>query len=99
MTISNTQDAVRNRVAYSIVRDTKTNDVIVKLVNLLPVTVTSTLDLEGIVIADTQAIKTVMQGDPGDKTIKPVSSAFTVSNKFTEQLSPYSFTIIRIKTK
>lgn len=96
---ANSQEAVRNRVAYSIVRDSKTNDVIVKLVNMLPVAVTTALELDGLNIADAQGTKTVMQGAPTDKTIKPVTSAFSVSNNFTEQLSPYSFTVIRIKTK
>jgi len=96
---SNDQEAVRQRVAVSVVRDSKTRDLIIKMVNLLPVTVNTTTDPGNIVIASPDAIKTVLQGRPGDKDAKPVVSACTVSGKFMTVLPPYSFTLIRIKTK
>ena len=39
VTLDNAQDAVKKRVGVSVVRDGKTGDMIVKLVNLLPVAV------------------------------------------------------------
>ena len=97
--LSNDQDAVKKRIAYSVVRDTKSKDVIVKLVNLLPVTVNSSIDLKDIKLANTKAIRTVLQGNPDDKNLKPVVTNFTVSEKFNAELAPYSFTVIRLKTE
>lgn len=97
--ISNKQEAVRQRVAVSVVRDNKTGDLIVKMVNLLPVAVNAMTDLNGMAIAGPDAVKTVLQGRPEDKNIKPVVSGCTVSEKFTTELPAYSFTIVRIKTR
>jgi alpha-L-arabinofuranosidase len=99
ITLSNNQDAVNKRVAVSVVRDTKTKDLIVKMVNLLPVAVNTTIDLNNITIASPDAIKIVLQGKPADKDAKAVASACTVSEKMTTELPAYSFTVMRIKTK
>lgn len=100
ITLSNNQDAVKKRIAYSIVRDAKSKDLIIKLVNLLPVAVPSEIDLKNIGLAGTNAVKTVLQGsDPSDKNAVPVESIIPVSEKFIAELPPYSFTVIRIKTK
>jgi alpha-L-arabinofuranosidase len=99
ITLSNNQEAVNNRIAYSIVRDTKSKDVIVKMVNVLPVTVNASLDLSGITIADTQAVKITFQGNPEEKNAKAIEEECSVSEKFTSELPAYSLTVIRIKTK
>lgn len=95
--LSNNQEAVKKRLAVSIVRDTKSSDIIIKMVNLLPVATHTTIDLQN--ITATKAIKTVLQGLPTDKEVLPVESAFVVSGKPAIELPPYSFTIIRITTK
>lgn len=97
--VSTTQDAVKKRIAFSVVSDAKNKDLIIKLVNVLPVAVNSKIDLNGIVIANAEAVKTVIQGNPADKHNKPVVSACVVADKFNMELPAYSFTIIRIKTK
>ena len=100
ITLSNNQDAVKKRIAYSVVSDAKSKDLIIKLVNLLPVAVPSEIDLKNIGLAGTNAVKTVLQGnDPSDKNAMPVESTIAVSEKFIAELPPYSFTVIRIKTK
>ena len=99
LSLSNDQEAVKKRIAYSVVRDAKNKNVVVKLVNLLPVAVNSSIDLKDINIASTKAIKTVLQGNPDDRDVKPNSTDFTVSDKFNTELAPYSFTVIRIKIK
>ncbi|WP_295124890.1 alpha-L-arabinofuranosidase C-terminal domain-containing protein [uncultured Chitinophaga sp.] len=99
ISINNNQDAVKKRIAYSIVRDSKSKDLIVKLVNMLPVTVTTNVDLAGVEPAAGEAKKIVLQGAPDDKTATPAESSMTVSGKFDTALAPYSFTVIRIKTK
>ncbi len=95
--ISNDKENVKNRIAVSMVRDTKTNDLILKMVNLLPVNVNSTIDLKDFQILDTKAEKTVLTGNPNDKKAKPVVSSCIVDKTFTSELPPYSFTVIRIK--
>jgi len=100
ITLSNNQDAVKKRIAYSVVRDAKSKDLIIKLVNLLPVAVPSEIDLKNITVTGTNAVKTVLQGnDPSDKNAVPVESTIAVSEKLRSELSPYSFTVIRIRTK
>jgi len=97
--ISSSQEAVKKRIAYSLVVDTKSKDLIVKIVNLLPVSVKSKINLNGIDIANDKAAKTVLQGMPTDKDARPAVSEITVSNQFNLELPAYSFTVIRVKTK
>lgn len=99
ISLSNNQDAVKNRVAYSMVRDSKSKDLIIKMVNLLPVGVNATIDLKDIIPADATIIKTVLQGQPADRNARPVESTITAAAISTIQLPSYSFTVLRIKTK
>lgn len=99
ITLSNNQDAVKKRVAYSIVRDTKSKDIIIKMVNLLTVAVNTTLELGDISMAGPEAVKTVLQGQPADKNAKPVTSTIAASSLSKVELPAYSFTVIRVKTK
>jgi alpha-L-arabinofuranosidase len=96
--LNNNQESVKKRIACSVVRDSKTNDVIIKLVNLLPVVLKPTIDLNGIEADYGNAIVTVLQGKPDDEKAKPVISFRTVSEALTSELPPYSFTVVRIKT-
>ncbi|MCK7555703.1 hypothetical protein MKQ70_12025 [Chitinophaga sedimenti] len=95
--ISSNQDAVKKRVAFSIVRDDPSKDVIVKLVNLLPVAVNTNVDLGDISVSG-KAVKTVLQGKPDDKNAKPEQSEITANKQFDTALPPYSFTVIRLQT-
>lgn len=94
--LSDNRDAVQMRIAKSIVRDSKTGDVIVKLVNMLPVEVNAKLDLAGINITNPVASRTLLTGTPDDKSAKPVSDSFNVSDSC--KLPAYSFTVLRFKT-
>lgn len=96
---SDNREDIRKRVASSFVIDTRTNDLIIKLVNLLPVPVSSSIDLSDIKIADSQSDLTVMKGKPDDKTVRPEGSKLNVSGQLEYELPAYSFSIIRIKTK
>jgi alpha-L-arabinofuranosidase len=98
ISISNNQENVKNRVAISVVRDSKTNDLIVKLVNLLPVSVNSSIDLKNLNLGNTDALKTVLTGDPSDKKAKPIATACSVLELKNMELLAYSFTVYRIKT-
>lgn len=97
--LSNKSIPVEKRIAVSIVRDSKTSDLIIKVVNLLPVAVKSKLDLSTLGIADTKASVTVLTGKPDDKNAKPVISSVPVTEKLVYELSPYSFTVLRLKGK
>ena len=96
VSLDNTQDAVKKRVAVSVVRDGKTGDMIVKLVNLLPVGVNANVELPSLEGMNTTAMKTVLTGKPTDKQARPVSGTMEVSQKFAYELPAYSFTVIRI---
>ena len=100
ITLSNNQDGVKNRVAVSIVRDSKSKDLIVKLVNLLPVVVNSTIDLKGLGLdLSSEAIKTILVGKPGDKRVESQETHSAVTETLTLELPAYSFTVYRMKTK
>lgn len=95
--LNNNQDAVKKRIGISTVKDEATGDYIVKLVNLLPVEVVSQINLEGASLVNPSAVKTLLTGNPKDKTVKSVSSDFEVKgNGFPYTMPAYSFTVIRI---
>ena len=96
ITLDNRDDQVRKRIASSIVRDSASGDVIVKLVNLLPVEVNTNVDLSGIGAIQSSAKRTVLTGKPADTPL-PVEDTMEVAEKFDYQLPAYSFTVIRIK--
>jgi len=89
---------VKLRIGSSIVRDSKTGDVIVKLVNLLPVSVETEIQLPGIGSVQPSAVRTVLAGVP-ESTPLPVTDTIEVGANFKQQLPAYSFTVIRLKTK
>ena len=96
ITLDNRDDQVRKRIASSIVRDSASGDVIVKLVNLLPVEVNTNVDLSGIGAIQSSAKRTVLTGKPADTPL-PVEDTMEVAEMFDYQLPAYSFTVIRIK--
>ena len=96
ITLDNKDDKVQKRFASSIVRDSASGDVIVKLVNLLPVEVNTHVDLSGIGVIQPSAKRTVLTGKPADTPL-PVEDTVEVAEKFDCQLPAYSFTVIRIK--
>lgn len=97
---NNHQDAVKKRIAVSVVRDSKSGDMVIKLVNMLPVNVKSQITLPIFKGMCTKATTTVLNGNPKDKQVLPVSGNIDVNENFTYEMPTYSFTVIRIeKTK
>ncbi|NDV66974.1 alpha-L-arabinofuranosidase C-terminal domain-containing protein [Bacteroides sp. 224] len=94
--LSNQNEAVRKRVAISAVHDSKTGDVIIKMVNLLPVAVKPTLSLPE-VTSNATIMKYVLQGEPSDRRAKPIESTCTMDDLCKGELPAYSFIIYRIK--
>ncbi|MDP2890731.1 MAG: alpha-L-arabinofuranosidase C-terminal domain-containing protein, partial [Bacteroidota bacterium] len=97
--LSDKSESVRKRVAVSVVRDSKSNDLIVKLVNMLPVEVNTKVNLEGLGDLHPLAIRTVLSGTPDDKKARPVIDNIAVNKDFPCTLPAYSFTVIRIKAE
>ncbi|HTG57124.1 MAG TPA: hypothetical protein VL943_12685, partial [Niabella sp.] len=93
---SSTDAGVIKRVSTSIVKNTKTNELIVRAVNLLPVNTNIRLNLDG-VSGNQKAQKTVLNGNPADRKVKPVTSDVQLQANAPEVLPPYSLTVWRIK--
>ena len=97
LTVDNRRHDVRSRVGVSVVKDGESGDLIVKLVNLLPVAVKTDVKIPS--LAGHQAVgqKTVLSGRPSDTNAVPVESAMEIGEKFPYEMPAYSFTVIRIK--
>lgn len=93
--LDNQDGRVKIRIGSSIVRDSKTGDVIVKLVNLLPVSVEADINLSGISTIGSSATRTVLTGTP-ESTPLPTTDTVEVGENFKQQLPAYSFTVIRV---
>lgn len=96
--LDNSRTDIGLRVASSVVRDSNTGDVILKLVNMLPVEVKTTADLSSLTSGG-RASLTVLSGSPSDVDAKPVESSITLGGKFNYDMPPYSFSVIRISGK
>ncbi|MFT4204765.1 MAG: alpha-L-arabinofuranosidase C-terminal domain-containing protein [Chitinophagaceae bacterium] len=88
--LSNKDENVGIRIARSVVKDSKTGDLIIKLVNLLPVEVNIRLENT---FSKTEFPATILTGNAADKNTKPTSAIFNINNG---KLPPYSFTVVRI---
>ena len=95
--LSDNNEKVNKRLAVSVVLDSKTNDLVVKMVNLLPVEIQTKVKLENTGTLNPTGVRTVLSGAPGDKTARPVTDNITVGKEFPCTLPAYSFTVIRIK--
>ena len=96
--LDNQDGRVKLRVGSSIVRDSKTGDVIVKLVNLLPVSIETDVQLPGMDGIQSSATRTVLAGAP-ETTPLPVPDTIEAGTSFKQELPAYSFTVIRLKTQ
>lgn len=96
LSLSNDQENVGKRIAYSIVKDSKSNELIVKLINLLPVPVNTMLDFGRIKPIGT-TIKTELSGQPSEPIVRPITSQINLQGNDLLQLPAYSFTVLRFK--
>ena len=96
--LDNQDSRVKLRVGSFIVRDSKTGDVIVKLVNLLPVSIETDVRLPGMDGIQSSATRTVLAGAP-EATPLPVTDTIEAGTSFKQELPAYSFTVIRLKTQ
>ncbi|HSC52958.1 MAG TPA: alpha-L-arabinofuranosidase C-terminal domain-containing protein [Phnomibacter sp.] len=102
-----TKDLKDSTLAASCVYDSKTGDIILKLVNYdTRNSKTMKVDLSKFKKIETVAERTVLAGDAyventiaNPHVIEPSYSSFTISKAFTYQTPAMSLTVIRIKTK
>ncbi|WP_238482989.1 MULTISPECIES: alpha-L-arabinofuranosidase C-terminal domain-containing protein [Bacteroides] len=95
--LDNNQISVKKRIGTSVVRDGKTGDLIVKLVNMLPVCVNAHLEIPSLKGINAIVTKTLLMGNPVDVDVVPVSETIGISDKFPYELPAYSFTVLRIQ--
>ncbi|MDR2129641.1 MAG: alpha-L-arabinofuranosidase [Odoribacteraceae bacterium] len=88
---------VKNRVACSIVRGSRTREIILKFVNLLPVNVNVEMDLTNAGTIQSTAHRVVLTGKPDDREARPTSDTVAIDLRSRVTLSPYSLTIYRVK--
>lgn len=94
--LNNSDDNVRKRIGKSIVRDEVSGDIILKLVNLLPVEVAMASDISELALDSENVKATILSGTLEDKDAKPIDTKIDLNNF---KLQPYSFTVIRFKEK
>ena len=97
ISLENPDPVVEKRIASSIIKDSKTGDLIIKLVNLLPGTVNAKLNLGDYLKTDSKAVKAVLSGLPEDRNVKPQASEIKIGKEFNYELPAYSVSVIRIK--
>ncbi len=96
ISLSNTQKDVKKRIAASIVHDRENKDYILKLVNILPVEVNASIDLEKLPVGSGPASISVLKGNPSNENSQPVNGTIQIEKMLPFQLPPYSFTVIRM---
>lgn len=96
ITLSDDRFLARKRVAMSVLKENDTNDLILKVVNLLPVSVESEIDLSGMGIEGRTATVTVLHGEPEDEKVRPQTGQMEVANCLITELPAYSLTVIRL---
>lgn len=96
---------IQKRVTRSVVMDKETGDIIIKLVNALPIENTIEIELSGDInfskqknsYAPAATVSCVSNKDLRAKNISPESKSIDVSNKFSYTMPVNSFSVIRIK--
>ena len=97
VSVPHADDGIRLRIAQSVVRDTSTGDLIVKLVNLLPVDVKVSLHLPPLDGYAASATATLLDGDIVARSVTPVEKQIEAKQLLDYTMPDYSFTVIRIK--
>lgn len=88
---------VLHRIGSSIVRDSKTGDIIVKIVNLLPVA--NSFEIEIPETSGKSIEAKLLTGQLEDKYLEPIdfNGISVTGNKMKFELPAYSFVVVRIK--
>lgn len=93
--------AAEKRVAHSVVKDSKTGDMIVKLVNCTNLPVDVNVDMKGDGAKHKAEITLLKGNKPGDinknGSLKPEVQTTEIGDVFTQNLPPYSFAVVRVR--
>ncbi len=95
MKVQINDEKAKKRFASSIVKDSKSGDVILKLVNILPVEINLTFNTTD--FPSEKVVKTVFTGSPDNRKVLPVETVVDGSSLKDVIVEPYSFTIYRFK--
>ncbi|MBA0883890.1 alpha-L-arabinofuranosidase [Flavobacterium sp. BBQ-18] len=95
--LSDRSEAVKKRINVSVVHDKASGDYIVKIVNLLPVSVKTKLDLSSLGNLETKVSYTCLSGRPEDKQLLPVTNSISLSEVADKEIPAYSFSVLRFK--
>ncbi len=91
------RQGVRERLAASTVRDSKTGRTYIKLVNMLPVEVDAHLQLTGLLTEVEKVCKTTtLTGNYNSTTARPQKGEARLSQDCSMTLPPYSFTLVEL---
>ncbi|WP_340110759.1 alpha-L-arabinofuranosidase C-terminal domain-containing protein [Maribellus mangrovi] len=96
--LSDGNEQVTKRVGSSLVRDSKTGDFILKLVNLLPVQIDAKINFTELPVATEEAALIILQGEVTDEKATPKTSSISVSSEFEYKLPAYSLSLIRLNS-
>ncbi len=96
ITTKERRHGVKERLAASAVRDSKTGKAYLKLVNILPVDVDAHLTLTGLLETEKTCKTTVLTGSYDSTTARPSEGEVTLSDDCHLTLPAYSFTLIEI---
>ena len=96
VSLDNVQGAVKKRIGVSVVREGTNGDLILTLVNMLPVSVKTSVKLPLQNDWNTTVTKTVLVGKPQDREVCPVSGTMQIDENFQYEMPAYSFTVLRI---
>lgn len=96
--LSNNEQSVKRRFGISVVRDDATGDLILKLANLLPVDINTSINLSDYKIYGEGKLS-ILQGEPADENTKLVEKDIQVSENLNYQVPRYSFSVIRLKVE
>ena len=89
-------EAASLRVKSSVVRDEKTGDLILKLVNYTPLATAMNIRLGSLEGYQKTARVSIISGQPSDRDNRPTESKFDIATDFTYTQPAYSFTVLRI---
>lgn len=96
--LSDNDSYLKKRISVSVVEDSKTRDLIIKLVNVLPTSVDTKLNLKEFDYLP-EALKITLAGNLKDTKVTPVESKQSVAPSFSTNLPAHSLTVIRLKRK
>lgn len=94
--VDNRQSGVRERLAISTVRDSRSGRSYIKLVNMLPCPVSAHVQLDGLLTAEQLCKTTTLTGRYDSRDARPQPGTVTLSPDCQVELPGYSFTVIEL---